>query len=66
MLRNIILVSIAAITLAGCVEEGENFDKEATAICLDGVQYWIIDPHMREQAIAPRIDPETLTYVRCK
>lgn len=38
------------------VSGGWNFQTE----CLDGVEYWV-----GHQRLAVRVDPETMTYVRC-
>lgn len=62
------LLAIAALTLAACVEEGSDLTNKHNTItvCLDGVEYWMINPEARSQTMAPRIDPETLSFVRCK
>ena len=35
-------------------------------VCLDGVAYWVDGEDTYYQMMAPRIDPETLTFVRCE
>jgi hypothetical protein len=61
------LLVIAALTVAGCVEEGSDLtnQEQTITVCLDGVAYWMINPQARSQVLAPRVDPKTLTFVRC-
>ena len=71
MRKQTILALVAMMTLAGCIEEGVELSTNETSIetmtvCLDGVSYWLIQPNTRSQAMAPRIDPVTLQFVRCK
>lgn len=58
------LITIALFTLAACVEEGQDVTSDMTSICIDGVEYWYRGMGS-SQMMAPRIDPETLTFVRC-
>jgi hypothetical protein len=55
--------------LAGCIEDNRetvpsNSGSKYKAECIDGIEYWL---HRRGNAgyLAVRIDPETLSYVRC-
>jgi hypothetical protein len=65
-MRKLTLLAIFAIAaLAGCVEEGSDQTSEMTTICLDGVAYWF-DGAGQSQMMAPRVDPTTLQFVRCK
>lgn len=59
------MIFVAILFLAACVEEGSDQTDTMTAICIDGVQYWL-DGIGQMQMMAPRIDPETLTFVRCE
>jgi PBP1b-binding outer membrane lipoprotein LpoB len=62
------LVMIAALALAGCVQEGDELTNtnNMIAVCIDGVSYWMLHPNTPSQVIAPRVGPETLTFVRCE
>lgn len=62
-----IIAMISMTTLAGCVEEGDDLIKKGNTItvCLDDVQYWLLNPNTQLQAMAPRIDPITFQFVRC-
>lgn len=61
-----ILFSVLALSLlVACVEEGEDVTEDMTVACIDGVEYWF-DGIGQSQMMAPRIDPETLTFVRCE
>jgi hypothetical protein len=64
---------VVLVFVAGCVSEaeqstpstssryvGETYELE----CIDGVEYWFRAVGNKGY-LAPRIDPETLTYVRC-
>lgn len=59
-----LLVSIAL--LSGCVENGDDVTSDMTNVCIDGVQYWVDGQNTQAQMMAPRIDPVTLTFVRCE
>lgn len=62
-MKYVILASV--LFLAACKENGSDQTDDMITICLDGVSYWF-DGLSQSQMMAPRIDPETLTYVRCK
>jgi hypothetical protein len=63
-MKYILTITIVLI-LSGCVAEGEDKTSDMTSICLDGVSYWYASGQSRA-VLAPRINPETLTYVRCE
>lgn len=65
-MKYIVLASL--IFLAACVEEKENSDQtsDMITICLDGVAYWVDGEDTYFQMMAPRIDPENLTFVLYK
>ena len=64
-----VLMAAIVLTLAGCKDErptsfsgsGRDFQVE----CIDGVQYWYRNAG-HSGYMAARIDPETLTFVRCE
>lgn len=58
------LIILAFVLLSACMEDGSDQTGTMSTICLDGVQYWTRQAgHGR--VMAPRIDPVTLTFVRC-
>jgi hypothetical protein len=59
------LIAAIALTLTGCVEEGSDQTSGMVTMCLDGVAYWY-DGQGQSQMMSPRVDPETLTFVRCE
>lgn len=65
-MRKTIVAFIILFLLVGCgKEEGSNQTEDMTTICLDGVAYWF-DGMGQSQMMAPRVDPETLTFIRCE
>lgn len=62
-MKYIVLASL--IFLAACVEENSDQTSDMTTICLDGVAYWY-EGVGNTQMMAPKINPETLTFVLCK
>lgn len=60
----IIFVSLFALSACG-LEEGSDVTNSFTAVCIDDVQYWIAGIGSA-QMMAPRVDSETLTFVRCE
>ena len=64
MAKFVVLI-VAALTLAGCVEEGDNVTENYVSVCIDNVQYWQ-RINGNQGFLAPRIDTETLNYVRCQ
>ena len=65
-MRKTIVAFIILFLLVGCgKEEGSNQTEDMTTICLDGVAYWF-DGAGAGQMMAPRVDPETLTFIRCE
>jgi uncharacterized protein YcfL len=65
-MRKTIVAFIILFLLVGCGrEEGSNQTEDMTTICLDGVAYWF-DGMGQSQMMAPRVDPETLTFIRCE
>lgn len=60
------ILIIGLVLLSGCVvEDNSEHGKDLYTICLDGVAYWY-DAGYSGQMMAPRIDPNTLTFVLCK
>jgi hypothetical protein len=65
-----ILIAIAALTLAACNDEratvesdsGRNYRVE----CIDGIEYLVRSSLVYKGFMAVRVDPETLTFVRCE
>jgi len=64
-----VLMAAIVLTLAGCKDERPSTESVSgntyRVECIDGVQYWIRG-YGRSQMMAPRINPETLTFVRCE
>jgi hypothetical protein len=62
------VIILMSLTLAGCIEDGSDItnSKSVIAVCIDNVEYWVIYPESTSQSMAPRIDPKTLSFVRCK
>jgi hypothetical protein len=63
-----ILFAVGMLALASCIEDGEDITNRGgtISVCIDGVEYWITDLATSSQSTAPRIDPDTLTFVKCK
>ena len=63
-----ILIPVMLITLAACNDDRERVESEDGAgyrvECIDGVEYWLRWSGYKGY-MAPRIDPETLEFVRC-
>lgn len=60
------LAVITILLLAGCVEDGSDQTSDVITVCLDGVAYWIDMEGTNYQMMSPRIDPDTLSFVRCE
>ena len=61
------LFAVILFTLSACVEEGSDQTSDMITMCLDGVAYWYDGQGQGQtQMMAPRIDPKTLTFIRCK
>lgn len=62
------LVLASLVFLAACVEDGDDLTNKhnTITICLDGVEYWMINPDTQSQTMAPRVNPDTLTFIRCE
>jgi hypothetical protein len=54
----------AVLALAACTEKEADRTTDMTSICIDGVSYWL-EGAGGSQMMAPRISPDTLTFVRC-
>ena len=59
-------IPLMIIPLAACQDDREKAVSDLKynylVECIDGVEYWIrLSGYM-----APRVDPETLTFVRCE
>jgi hypothetical protein len=63
-----LLVATALVTLAACKEEStvdSNTVRQYTVECIDGVEYWRRTAR-HSGYMAVRVDPETMTFVRCE
>lgn len=62
------LAFAAIFALAGCVEQGADITNahNTITVCMGGVEYWLINADTQLQALAPKIDSETLNFVRCE
>lgn len=62
------LMAAIALTLAACNDEQPQSQSESgrtyAVECIDGVEYWT--HHWRAGYLAVRVDPKTLTFVRCE
>jgi hypothetical protein len=71
MKQKIVLIAaaIAVFSLGACKDEREaassEFGRNSSVECLDGVEYWVRNSGYRGY-MSPRIDPHTLTFVRCE
>lgn len=61
----LIVAAMSVLFLTACIEENKDVTGSFTSVCLDGVQYWH-RPSGYSALLAPRIDPETLTFTRCE
>ena len=63
------VIPVMLITLAACQDDRERVESENgngyRVECIDGVEYWVRRGINGRSYMAPRIDPETLTFVRC-
>lgn len=58
---------VSLIFLAACVEKNNtNQTSDMITVCLDGVAYWVDGEDTYFQMMAPKIDPETLTFILCE
>lgn len=57
---------LSLIFLASCIEDGSDSTYDMITTCLDGVAYWVDGENTDQQMMAPRIDPKTLTFMRCE
>jgi hypothetical protein len=61
------LVIVSVLFLVACEEKNNtNQTSDMITVCLDGVAYWVDGEDTYFQMMAPKIDPETLTFVRCE
>jgi hypothetical protein len=61
------LVIVSVLFLVACKEKNNtNQTSDMITVCLDGVAYWVDGEDTYFQMMAPKIDPETLTFVRCE
>ena len=67
-MKKIVALMLVGFALTGCVEEGANITNahNTITVCLSGVEYWLLSPEKQSQALAPKVDAKTLTFVRCK
>lgn len=67
-MKYVLLVAVV-LTLSACKDGKERtFTENGTpyyAECVEGVQYWILGGG-QSRMMAPRIDSQTLTFVRCE
>jgi hypothetical protein len=60
------VIPMMLITLAACQGDVESDQgRSYTVECIDGVEYWLRHGGNGRSYMAPRIDPETLEFVRC-
>ncbi len=57
---------LSLIFLASCIEDGSDSTDDMITTCLGGVAYWVDGENTDQQMMAPRIDPQTLTFIRCQ
>ena len=67
-MKKIIALALIGFALTGCIENGDDITNHhgTITVCLDGVEYWILDAGAQSQALAPKINSVTLSYVLCK
>ena len=59
-------IALASLALMACTpEEGADVTSAVTPLCIDGVQYWTMYMGSQAGLMSPRVDPKTLTFVRC-
>ena len=64
-MKYIVLVSV--LFLAGCYTETTDESVNGFAVaCMNGIEYYYNNAGGYGKSLAPVIDPETLTYVRCE
>lgn len=63
-MKYVIIASI--LFLSACTEDGSDQTDDMITVCLDGVSYWVDGEDTQSQMMAPRIDPKTLTFIRCE
>lgn len=63
------LAIFSLVFLAACYEDTSSIQSENGRTfhveCIDGVEYWHRNANSRS-SMSPRIDPNTLTFVRCQ
>lgn len=60
-------IILAIVTLSGCKDmNNTNQTEDMITICLDDVAYWVDGEGTNYQMMSPRINPETLSFVRCE
>lgn len=58
-------IALVGLTLMACTpEEGTDVTSTVTPLCFDGVQYWTMSMGSQAGIMSPRVDPETLAFVR--
>jgi hypothetical protein len=64
-----VLMTAIVVALAGCRDERPSTESVSgntyRVECIDSVQYWIIGSG-NSQMMTARVDPKTLTFVRCE
>lgn len=59
-------IALVGFALMACTpEEGTDVTSAVTPLCIDGVQYWTMYMGSQAGLMSPRVDSETLTFVRC-
>lgn len=64
-MKYIALMSLIFLTACESID-GTDQTYDMITFCLDGVSYWVDGEGSQYQMMAPRIDPKTLTFVRCE
>jgi len=61
------LLIASTLVLSACkTETAENEVNGFAIACMNGVEYYFDDARHHGKSLAPVIDTETLTYVRCE
>ena len=66
MMKCVVLMSV--LFLSGCYNETTKTNERVNGfgiVCMDGVKYYLNKGNYGIKSLAPVIDAETLTYVRC-
>lgn len=59
------LIILSFVLLSACIEEGSDKTSIMNKICLDNIEYWF-KAAGGTAVMSPRVDPKTMTFVRCE